>query len=309
MSDKTGIQWTDATWNPFVGCSIISPGCRDCYAMEEAARQIRCAKGLDRPTHYEGTVKTVKGKSIWTGNVNLAPDHVLTKPLHWKKPRRIFVNSMSDLFHESVPDEWIIKVLAVIACSPQHAFQILTKRAERMRSFMAKMPEDLSTEVLLVARRDEFGYPITGAAKWPLPNIWLGVSTERQKEADERIPLLLQTPAAVRFISAEPLIDSLSLRWAKWDDWTNPDGTGRQTVNHLDGARMLDWVIVGGESGPRARPMNPRWARELRDQCREAGVPFFFKQWGGRHAKSAGRLLDGKEHSEFPAAPAKARAA
>jgi protein gp37 len=311
VADNTAIEWTHRpgtkgeTWNPTVGCSILSPGCTHCYAMGEAARQVRCAAGLKRATHYEGTVKTVKGRAVWTGKINLAPDHILMKPLRWRQPHTVFVNSMSDLFHESIPDEWIDRVFAVMALSPQHTFQVLTKRAERMRAYFdgcLNPPFDLPLNkawltqwhrrggvLVEIERLAELGFAnkFPGVHQLPLPNVWLGVSAERQQEADERIPLLLQTPAAVRFISAEPLlghIDLLNIRLPEkhLDALTGRahyPGAGSISSKTLQGNR-LDWIIVGGESGPNARPMHPDWARSLRDQCAAAVVPYFLKQWG-----------------------------
>jgi protein gp37 len=208
-----------------------------------------------------------------------------------RDPRRIFVNSMSDLFHESLPFETIDKIFAVMAMCHQHTFQVLTKRPERMLQYMKEIQDDdkdmhrWAGEACAIS-----GSPCASGlvedADWPPKNIWLGTSVEDQKTADERIPLLLQTPAAVRWISAEPLLGPITFRWAKWDNWNEPHprrkGGPDQTtsINEHDGLRMLDWVVVGGESGPGARPMHPDWARNLRDQCQAASVPFFFKQWG-----------------------------
>lgn len=371
MADKSNIEWTDATWNPIVGCSIKSPGCANCYAMPMAKRIEAMFAGTTGAPQYRDLTKTVKGKAVFTGKVALAPDHILTQPLRWKRGRKIFVNSMGDLFHENVPDEWIDKVFAVMALCPQHTFQVLTKRAERMRKYLATSFDDgksFDRVVIEMMRYTDAGYPCrresyerhgmpyraprSAADWWPLPNVWLGVSTERQQEADERIPHLLATPAAVRFISAEPLlgpIDLYSLRHSPDDYWPRWDALKGFKSNHKHTAK-LDWVIVGGESGSGARPMHPDWVRSLRDQCDAADVPFFFKQWGeyrswqpgdcgdvkhisardGRCGlnpgfvdgersprsdttpvarigkKSAGRLLDGKEHNEFPIARAEA---
>jgi protein gp37 len=284
---KTSIEWTQRVWNPIVGCSIVSPGCTNCYAMKMAARleaiQLAEHELGKRPIlgPYCGTTKKVNGNAVWTGEINRASNETLLQPLKRRKPTTYFVNSMSDLFHEDVPDEWIDQVFAVMALCPQHIFQVLTKRAARMRDYVCKRGGDWM--VVLPDAHPAGHLPITKheviarigdttpehralyraqATQWPLPNVQLGVSIERQKEADERIPLLLQTPAAVRFISAEPLLGPLDVQlWML----TYPS---------------LDWVIVGGESGPGARPMHPVWARSLRDQCAAAGVPFFFKQWG-----------------------------
>jgi protein gp37 len=274
---KTSIEWTEQTWNPIVGCSIVSPGCTNCYAMKMAAR-IEAMGGQPR---YDGTTRKVNGNAIWTGKLAQAPDSTLLQPLKRHAPTTYFVNSMGDLFHEDCPDEWIDRVFEVMALSPQHTFQVLTKRAGRMRDY--------------IFADDRY--------KLPHPNIWLGVSTERQQEADERIPLLLQTPAAVRFISAEPLLGHVDI-----SDYL-------VETAHTNWDAYLDWVIVGGESGPGARPMDQEWALSLRDQCQASSVPFFFKQWGafvpevrGRYRKAskkaAGRLLDGIEHNGMPRAAA-----
>lgn len=239
MSDKSKIQWTDATWNPTRGCSKVSEGCRTCYAMQFAHR-------FDKPgLPYEGLTKIVNGKPEWNNKIKLIPD-ALQIPIKWKKGRKIFVDSMSDLIHVKVPFEFIYKVFEVMYHSQHHTFQILTKRADRMQKILPDIYFHLQRNY-----PDKF---IT-----PLPNVWIGVSCEDQETADERIPLLLQTPAAIRFISAEPLLGAIDL------------------TPSLNG---IDWVIVGGESGPKARPMHPNWVWSLRDQCVNAGVPFFFKQWG-----------------------------
>jgi protein gp37 len=347
MADTSKIEWTDATWNPIVGCSIVSPGCTNCYAMRMAARLQSCiGDGKHLVGHYDGTVKRINGHAVWTGKVALAPDHILTAPLRWQKPRRIFVNSMGDLFHESIPDAWIDRVFAVMALSPQHEFQVLTKRAKRMRDYVCHISEPgfgardridnvvlgwrldrTHKEVFRSGRLDVVNDGYDACERWPLPNVWLGVSAERQQEADERIPHLLQTPAAVRFVSAEPLLGPIDFRRAFY---VGEEGGGE----HVGSKRqMIGWIIVGGESGPKARPMHPQWARDIRDQCQAAGVPFFFKQWGeyiavapngpGQGAplrerqdeiaigdvvmrrvgkKAAGRLLDGREHNDMPVA-------
>ena len=228
MGAKTGIEWTDSTWNPFIGCSRVSEGCRHCYAERLAGRFSAKTEGV-----YAGTTKTVNGLQVWTGEINRAPAETLLKPLHWRAPRRIFVNSMSDLFHENVPDGWIDQVFAVMALCPQHVFQVLTKRPERMRAYLdgvrviPRTGADVSpysrtaiglmmfgmiTEeqrVAVLVKRSQYSYQISvrcepghegEIVQWPLPNVWLGVSVENQAAADERIPLLLRTPAAVRFV-------------------------------------------------------------------------------------------------------------
>lgn len=290
------IEWTGKTWNPIVGCSIVSPGCTNCYAMRMAARlEAMGGDGLDDNgyglpgtgplDHYRELTKRSKDGPVWTGKLALAPEHIFTAPLRRRTPTTWLVNSMGDLFHEDVPDEWIDRVFAVMALTPQHTYQVLTKRAARMRAYMLdrRPPETVSGPVMdIIAQarklRPEHLYCMTD---WPLPNVWLGVSAERQSEADARIPDLLATPAAVRFVSAEPLLGPM--------DFTRIDVPDYGYLNALadgyfaDGRpprRRLDWVIVGGESGTGARPMHPDWARSIRDQCVAAGVPFFFKQWG-----------------------------
>jgi protein gp37 len=335
MADHSPIEWTDATWNPVRGCSRITTGCGGpnheggCYAEKIAARF------SDPGQPFHGFAERTPYGGRWTGKLALI-DEQLTLPLRWKRPRKIFVNSMSDLFHENLPDEAIDKVFAVMALCPQHTFQVLTKRAERMRAYMSDPLQHNRMELAAEAIRPSIGKPWSPKYVLPriLPNVWLGVSAERQEEADERIPHLIKTPATVRFISAEPLLGPIDLtRFSPVDaDW-NPRAAA---IGNLIG---LDWIIVGGESGHNARPMHPAWARSLRDQCAAAGVPFFFKQWGewgepcvggakhlvssdGSHVddrewekavgfnypllmsrvgkKAAGRLLDGREHNEFP---------
>jgi protein gp37 len=288
MSATTAIEWTDATWNPVRGCSRISAGCGGpnhrggCYAETFAAR----FSGPGQP--FEGLAERTPHGGRWTGRLAAAPDETLTQPLRWKRPRRIFVNSMSDLFHEDLPDETIDRVFAVMALSPQHTFQVLTKRAARMRGYFER--SDLYDAVLRLATEFRQRRPaltaigIANPATSPLPNLWLGVSTEDQATADERIPHLLATPAAKRFISAEPLLGPIDLRRISaiaqghrvrfLPPIIERDGQGPHLGPHVD------WVIAGGESGRTARPMHPDWARSLRDQCAAAEVPFFFKQWG-----------------------------
>jgi protein gp37 len=302
MAAKTSIEWTDRTWNPVVGCSLVSSGCTNCYAMRMAGR----IEAMGTAPHYAGLTQPSKAGPVWTGAVRAAPEHVLSEPLRWRKPARIFVNSMSDLFHEDLPDWVIDRVFAVMALCPQHTFQVLTKRPERMRDYLSAIeaefhasPDDLN-ERFGDHCVELSGDPCASAwfedhVNWPLPNVWLGVSIEDQTRADERIPILLDTPAAVRWISAEPLLGPLDLRrwmWPVHPRWPAPYrspaeaiAAGAEVTYHrqmLVGAwcRFLDWVVAGGESGPDARPMHPDWARSLRDQCAAAGVPFLFKQWG-----------------------------
>ncbi len=260
---KTTIEWTDASWNPIVGCTEVSPGCANCYAARFTSTRLRKTPQYCNLAVVHGSMKAAMQvgdhplvlKPRWTGEVRFLPER-LEEPLHWKKPRRIFVCDMGDLFHESVQDDWIVRVFSVILSTHQHTYQILTKRAERMKAWITK-----HTPILLQAA--------TEVRPMPLPNVWLGVSVENQHFADERIPRLLETPAAVRWISAEPLLGPINL---------NRSGIGPKMPN--DAAGWLHWVVCGGESGPQGRPMHHDWARSLRDQCQAAGVPFFFKQWG-----------------------------
>jgi protein gp37 len=305
---KTPIEWTrgddgstGASCNPIVGCTECSPGCANCYAARLASTRLRSTwQYKDLAVIGDG------GVPRWNGEVRFLPER-LNEPRHWKKPRRIFVCDMGDLFHEKVHDEWIDQVFAMMVDCPQHTFQILTKRAERMRDYLRKVSVD---QILQHVR----GLGAVLAMGNTLPNVWCGVSVENQHFADERIPLLLETPAAVRWISAEPLLGAVNLKlWCRhreYDDVVCP-----KCGDVRDRHGQLDWVVCGGESGPNARPMHPDWARSLRDQCQGAGVPFFFKQWGAyapsdptlrdsrivrMGKKKAGRMLDGREWSEFP---------
>ena len=269
---STGIEWTDETWNPTTGCTKVSAGCKNCYAERVFRRWYKDRK---------------------FGDVQLHPDR-LDYPLRWRKPRMVFVDSMSDLFHEAVPDEFIYRTFAAMALAPGHAFQVLTKRPERMEALLSHryLPGAMWDAYILAGGLGPIDVP------WPLPNVWLGVSVEDQESANVRVPTLIRVPAALRFVSCEPLLGPVGIeQWA-----------GSEPVPWS----LLDWVICGGESGPKARPMHPDWARELRDDCIAAGVPYFFKQWGewapSRAAggmfrfgkKRAGRKLDGREWNEMP---------
>jgi protein gp37 len=275
------IEWTDETWNPIAGCSKVSPGCTNCYAEKMAGRLEAMGQAK-----YAGLTVLQGSHRVWTGKIAF-DEQALLAPLKRKKPTRYFVNSMSDLFHEHVTDEQIDRVFAVMALCPQHTFQVLTKRPERMLKYLTPTWSNYQpANVYDAADAISTDFIDREHTLWPLPNVWLGVSVESQKYADERIPLLLQTPAAVRFISAEPLLGPVDLKHIF--DSTAPFGAGA-FCNSLNGAYLelgifdgphLDLAIVGGESGPRARPMHPDWARSLRDQCEAAGVAFFFKQWG-----------------------------
>jgi len=241
MSEHSSIEWTDATWNPVRGCTKISPGCTHCYA-ETFAERFRGVRGHPYEQGFE--LRLVSEK--------------LSEPLHWRRPRMIFVNSMSDLFHKDVPDDYIVAVGRVMELASWHTFQVLTKRAERLRDLLA-------SKLAFVSRQ---------------PHIWWGVSAEDRKYGVPRIRHLQDAPAAVRFLSIEPLLED---------------------IGHLD-LSGIAWVIVGGESGPGARPMQPSWVRSIRAQCRQARVAFFFKQWGGPKKSAAGRRLDGRTYDEMPSA-------
>jgi len=233
VADRSSIEWTEATWNPITGCDKVSPGCAHCYA-ETFAERFRGVPGHPYERGFD---------------LQLRPER-LEQPLQWTRPRVIFVNSMSDLFHEDVPEDYIRSVFDVMRRAHWHVFQVLTKRAGRLQALAPRLP-------------------------WP-DNVWMGVSVENQRWTT-RIDALRTVPAAVRFLSCEPLLGPLDL--------------------DLDG---IGWVIVGGESGPMCRPVNPMWIRGIRDQCVAAGVPFFFKQWGGRNKKRAGRVLRGRTWDGMP---------
>jgi protein gp37 len=264
MSTKTKIQWTDISWNPVRGCSMVSAGCENCYAMKQAHR----FSGNNKP--YWGLTEIGPHGPRWNGNITMVPG-LLDEPLHWKKPRRIFVNSMSDLFHGDVSEEFIEQVFVTMARSPRHTYQILTKRPGRMLAFLQRN----STGGRILHLADDRGVE-SGA--WPLPNVWLGVSVEDQATADERIPILLQTPAAVRWISAEPLLGQVDMK----DEYLLPSFASDDDRYYQPGGRGLDWVVVGGESGPGARPCDLQWIRSIKDQCQAAGVPVFVKQLGSK---------------------------
>ncbi|TFV43549.1 DUF5131 family protein [Bradyrhizobium niftali] len=247
MAD-TSIEWTDATWNPVAGCTVLSAGCTNCYAMRMAARLDMM--GLKK---YEGLTRKSGGRAVWTGTIRL-DEKSLDVPRAWSKPRRVFVNSMSDLFHPDVSTDFIRRVWEVMQDTPRHTYQILTKRPEHM----AKVLSDPQFRVL--------------------PNVWLGTSVEDARVLG-RLDSLRAVPAAIRFVSLEPLIGSVAAA----------DLTG------------VHWAIVGGESGPRAREMKPEWVDEIEVMCRRFGTAFFFKQWGGKNKKAAGRLLHGRTYDAMPA--------
>lgn len=276
MSSGTGIEWTDQVWNPIRGCSRVSRGCENCYAEQFAAR----FSGPGLP--FEGLARWTRNGARWNGDVNLIYDK-LDEPRKWRSPRRVFVNSMSDLFHEKVSDGFIGEVFSVMAIARQHTFQVLTKRAHRMEQWFGTWS---ASEVMSYA--DDIG------VGWPLPNVWLGVSVEDQDYASERVFSLLNSPAEVKFISAEPLIGHLDLELVE-------DPLRGSAYNVL--RQGIDWVIVGCESGPRSRvrPMEESWVRDLRWQCRSNDTAFFYKQ----ARDESGRIvslptLDGKQWKEYP---------
>jgi protein gp37 len=244
---ETSIEWTDATWNPVAGCTIISPGCTNCYAMRMAARLE--AMGVAK---YKGLTRKSGGRAKWAGKLYL-DRRALDIPKGWSKPRQIFVNSMSDLFHADVPAEFVADVWSTMSATPQHTYQILTKRPDRMAEVTSGLPV--------------------------LRNVWLGTSVESADYLD-RIDELRAVRAAVRFVSFEPLLGSVA------------------DAN----LKKIHWAIVGGESGPKARPMDAGWVREIESACRRYGTAFFFKQWGGKNKKAAGRTLNGRTYDEMPAA-------
>ncbi|MBF0169077.1 MAG: phage Gp37/Gp68 family protein [Alphaproteobacteria bacterium] len=276
--DNTKIEWCDATWNPVRGCTKVSDGCKFCYAEAMARRFCKPGQWGD------GIATRLKG---WTGRVSL-DEEALLRPLRWKKPRKIFVTSTGDPFHGAVPDAWLDRMLAVMALTPQHTYLLLTKRPERMRDYLMdektimRVLQEMAVMIMhapkrqhsdLVARLEYFDRAPTW---WPLPNLWLGVSVENQKAADERIQSLRETPAAKRFLSCEPLLGPIDLRHSLLCPFEGKCKDNCMTCS----SGGIDWVIAGGESGRHARPMHPDWVRGLRDQCANAGVPFLFKQWG-----------------------------
>lgn len=260
------IEWTEETWNPTTGCDRVSPGCDNCYALTMAKR----LKAMGSEKYQTDGDPRTSGPGFGVA----VHDDALAIPLRWKKPRTVFVNSMSDLFHPKVSDHFIAGVFATMAATPQHTYQILTKRAPRMRALLNN-PDWV----------DSIHNP---NAQWPLPNVWIGVSAENQEQADRRIPELVKTPAAVRFASAEPLLGPLDLsRWLRIE-YSDMGMWLKEMIATVSGrGSLLDWVIVGGESGPGARPMEEAWVSDLVDQCQEADAAVFVKQmgsvWAGHH--------------------------
>ncbi len=344
MAD-TSIEWAEKVWNPTTGCDRVSPGCDHCYALTMAKR----LKAMGSAKYQRDGDDRTSGPGF---GVTEHPDE-LTAPLGWRTGRRVFVNSMSDLFHDNVSTAFLARVFAVMAATPRHTYQVLTKRHSRMRSLLSSDPfrrlvKDAHSAMQLGG---VLPYRPLVINEWPLPNVWLGVSVESQQWADIRIPALLDTPAAVRWLSCEPLLGPVRLaaEWlapkviACWTPGHQPDAKDTAALATITRAAtrhfarengkpaqgFVDWVVVGGESGPGARPMHPAWARSLRDQCTAAAVPFLFKQWGNwrplmlgdydgatpirqthrfdddetvvRVGKGkAGRVLDGRTWDEYP---------
>lgn len=343
MSAHTHIEWTDATWNIITGCSVVSAGCKHCYAMKLAGTRLQ-----HHPSRAGLTVETSAGP-VWNGQVRFN-EQWLKQPLEWRRSRLIFPCAHGDLFHESVPFEWIDQVVAVMAVANWHTYQVLTKRAASMAAYFSD-PATLGRILQILAKwrettvRCELEQVDDGLPGFSLPNVWLGVSAENQQTADERIPHLLKMPAARRWVSLEPLLGPIDLTSIRREpcDYGHAHKmldslTGEGVVAGSDGneeyvrrtryyPRGLDWVVVGGESGTSSRPAHPAWFRSLRDQCNSVGVPFLFKQWGdwvsvsevagaGRHhtfpdgarvrhvgKRRAGRRLDGALHDGYPPAP------
>jgi protein gp37 len=285
----SNIEWTDVTWNPFVGCTKISAGCTHCYAINQAYRNHAMAAKMPNPgrmKYYEGLTHKKGDRTDWTGFVRFVPE-ALEIPLRWKKPRKIFVNSMSDLFHESIPFEQIDRVVAVMALTPQHTYQVLTKRPERMLEYVQSAKNRIRIAAIDLGRAKGIEHSDIESCQWdwPLPNVWLGATVENQKAADDRIPLLLQTPAAIRFLSVEPLLEKVDLNLLHVEGITNLDCLrGHHGVSYpLQGrCNKINWVIIGGESGPGARECNIEWIKSALKQCKSADVPAFVKQLGSR---------------------------
>jgi protein gp37 len=298
MADKTHIEWTDATWNLINGCTVVSPGCTNCYAMRLAATRHK-----DQESR-KGLARMHNGHPQWTGEITLNK-RVALDPYRWKAPRMIFVCAHGDLFHKDVPDGWIDYVFNMALLCPQHTLQVLTKRPERMREYMQMVLDETEeqTAYRFAVAMLHAGLENTPKAKlpliqWPPPNVWLGVSVEDQQRANERIPDLLATPAAVRWLSCEPLLGPLDLELIDlaYVESRELEPSGLIWLNALAGVHSdkedvifgvlddpdpkIDWVVAGGESGPDARPVHPDWIRSLRDQCTRNEVAFLFKQWG-----------------------------
>jgi protein gp37 len=301
MADRSKIEWTDATWNPIRGCTRVSAGCDNCYAIGVAHRY-PWGRGLTR-IRGKGESATVD----WSGEISVL-NRKLPEPLHWRKARRVFVCSGADLFHHNVPYSFLACVFAVMAAAPQHRFQLLTKRPERALDFlrwlerggMADSPFDPArslggvpealhhyADAVLPKYADRIREALWPPFTWPLPNVWMGVSAEDQPAWEARVPVLARIPAAIRFVSAEPLLGPIDLELDDLD-YRAEDG------------RTIDWLIAGAESGPAARPMDEDWIRGLRDECRLLGVPFFYKQRLEDGRKVGLPELDGQIWDQLP---------
>ncbi len=287
MGSKTNIEWTDSTWSPMRGCSRVSRGCDNCYAMRFAHR-------FNTPSEtspFHGLTLVRDGHLDWSGEVRLVPS-ALSVPLKWTRPRDVFVNSQSDTFARAA--RYATPIFGVMAACQRHRFQVLTKRPGGALDWARRVEDEansrgISCPQVCMTRAVGYGVAIRDAATdpgWPLPNVMLGVSVEDQEQAEVRVPLLMKMPAALRFLSCEPLLGPLDLR--------------RWLARGPDGSPQIAWVIVGGESGPGSREMRQEWVASVRDQCQEAGCKFFFKQWGGVNKSAAGRSLDGRTWSERP---------
>jgi protein gp37 len=293
VSANTAIEWTERTWNPTTGCDRVSDGCDNCYALTLAKR----LKAMGSAKYQTDGDPRTSGPGF---GLAVHPDS-LDAPLHWRKPQKVFVNSMSDLFHNKVPDEFIARVFAVMALSERHTFQVLTKRHARLRSLVSN--EKFQRQVLVEMHREKWAADVDAPAwRWPLPNVWIGVSVENQQWADIRIPMLMKTPAAVRFLSCEPLLGPITLHRGHAYCPTH-DFVGGFCTGPCADLITPDWVIAGGESGDGHRPLDLDWVRLLRDQASAAGAAFLFKQVGGRTPKAGGRLLDGRTWDEYPVVP------
>lgn len=315
MADKTEIQWTDRTFSPITGCTRTSPGCEHCYAERLVATRLRQQKRYQGLAMMCGAVGNQEAH--WTNAIRLHED-LLLEPLKWQKPQKVFVCSMSDAFHKDVPDAFLDRMFAVFALSPHITFQMLTKRAERMRSYLSAPDICARIEAAAVAIAEGnchgrwFAHAFNGRKflpRWPLPNVWLGVSVESQKYADERVPLLAETPATIRFLSCEPLIGPVDLLQflpiAAHKSFHTPTGrqvsktywTPQEAEAFMIPKPMIHWCIVGGESGPQARPCQLEWMRALVAQCKAGSVAPFVKQLG------AAPLIAREEWADTPAPP------
>jgi protein gp37 len=290
MGDRTGISWTDATWNPIRGCSRVSQGCVHCYAETVAARFSKPGQAYEGLTDKHGR---------WNGKIRVVDKHMLD-PIRWRRPRKIFVNSMSDLFHENLADDVIDDVFAVMAAAWHHTFQVLTKRPARMLAYMTSTSNGAKRQMHVQSSLNQLQHrnpkcELRPYVPWPLPNVWLGVSAEDQATWDERVEQLGRVPGAVRFVSAEPLLGDIECGNA-FQPWRY------ECPPPLDSKyRPIDWVIIGGESGPGHRPMDVAWAEGLASQCLRAGVPVFVKQDSGPRAGERRRLSDAMwELKQFP---------